>query len=152
MKNNNYILSCVISQEQYSMWSWFLVQLYKMMIFPGLFFIFSFNFDFLGCYRGKRAKNSPKSKTSQEQYSLWSWFLVQLCKMIFPGLFFIFGAVKGRGEGGGCKREKYSPIIKTKITSVTCHCHRYSVKWWYLQALFSFFWNCRFSGILGHLA
>ena len=41
---------------------------------------------------GARAKNSPKWKimTSAMHHisSIWSWFLVHLCKMIFPGVFF----------------------------------------------------------------
>ena len=61
-----------ISQEQYSIWSWFWVHLCKIIISPG-FFSFFWNFEFLGCYGGKRAKNNPKWKIhtiSQEQYSL----------------------------------------------------------------------------------
>ena len=41
-------LSCTISQEQYSIWSWFLIHLCKMIISPGIFLIF-LNFDFSGC-------------------------------------------------------------------------------------------------------
>ena len=67
-------LSCIISQEQYSIWSWVLVHLCKMMIFPGfsfmvlifkivifpkVFFIFS-KFWFSGLLGGKRTKSSPK--------------------------------------------------------------------------------------------
>ena len=61
-----------ISQEQYSIWSWFWVHLCKIIISPG-FFSFFWNFEFLGCYGGKRAKNNPKWKIHtifQEQYSL----------------------------------------------------------------------------------
>ena len=35
-----FYLSCAISQEQYSLWSWFLVHLCQMMISQGVFFIF----------------------------------------------------------------------------------------------------------------
>ena len=52
-------LSCATLQEQYSIWSWFLVHLCKMMITPGIFSIFQ-NFDFLCCWWGKSAKNGPK--------------------------------------------------------------------------------------------
>ena len=42
-------------------WSWFLVQMCKIMISPEDFFIFFQNFDFPGCYGGKRAKNGSLS-------------------------------------------------------------------------------------------
>ena len=65
-QNEKYKLhvSRIISQEQYSIWSWFLVYLCKIMISPGSLSIFFFflSFYFLGCYGGKRAKNSPKWK------------------------------------------------------------------------------------------
>ena len=51
-------LSHATPQEQYSIWSWFLVHLCKMMITPGIFSIFQ-NFDFLCCWWGKSAKNGP---------------------------------------------------------------------------------------------
>ena len=41
-------LSCAISLEKYSRWSWFLVHLCKMMISPGGFFNFWY-FHFSGC-------------------------------------------------------------------------------------------------------
>ena len=50
LKIKNY-MSCVISQEQYSAWSWFLGHLCKMMISPDLFFIFS-KFWFFGLLVG----------------------------------------------------------------------------------------------------
>ena len=56
----------------------------------------------------------------QEQYSIWSWILVHLCKMIIsPGIFFSlevlsFWAIRG-------KRAKNSPKWKITITSVMCH-------------------------------
>ena len=102
-KKRQLYLSCNISQEQYSLWSWLLVHLCKMMICSGVFLYF----HFLGCYAGKRAKNCTKWKWQlylscnlpQEQCSLWSWLLVHLCKMIIclSGLFyiFIFWAVMG---------------------------------------------------------
>ena len=63
------------------------------------FHFFFWNFHFSICLECKRAKNSPKwkititsvSTVSQEQYSIWSWVLVHLCKMmISPGFFFSF--------------------------------------------------------------
>ena len=45
---NELHLSHVISQEQYSIWSWFLVQLCKMILSPGIFFFFFLILIFLG--------------------------------------------------------------------------------------------------------
>ena len=56
---NEYYISCAVSQDQCSIWSWFLVQLYKMMISPSLFFIFP-KLWFFGLLGGKKAKNGPK--------------------------------------------------------------------------------------------
>ena len=42
-------LSHAISYEQYSLWSWFLVYLCKMMISPGIFFFIFLIFSFLDC-------------------------------------------------------------------------------------------------------
>ena len=53
-------LSCIVFQEKCSVWSWFSVDLCKVMISPGILFSFFQNFNFSGCYRGKRAKNGPK--------------------------------------------------------------------------------------------
>ena len=99
MKNNNYIrhtpyLRNSVAHDHdlwYTCAKWWYLQ---------AFFSFLWNFHFWGKLWGKRAKNSPKWKItiihlsramSQEQYSIWSWFLVHLCKMIIsPVLFFIF--------------------------------------------------------------
>ena len=79
-----------------SMWSWFLVQLCKMMISPGVFFIFYETLIFW-VVKGQKIVQNEKWQLhlsraiSQQQYSIWSWFLVHLCKMmISPGVFFIF--------------------------------------------------------------
>ena len=93
---NNYvtchIITCIIAYD-HNFWytivkGWYLQ----------LFFSFFKNFDFLGCLGDKRAKNSPKWKKqlhplctiSQEQYSIWSWFLGHLRKMMISGSFFHF--------------------------------------------------------------
>ena len=75
--------------------------------------------------------------------------------MVSPDIFFIFWNfhfLGSWGEGGGGKREKYSPKWKNNYirhmpylrnsiaTWYTC------VKWWYLQAFFSFFWYFHISG------
>ena len=89
-------LSCNLSQEQYSLWSWLLVHLCKMIICPGFFFIFSF-FGLLWGKKGKKWHKMPKKKKcllhfiSQEPYILWLSFIVDFCKMmISSGRFFHF--------------------------------------------------------------
>ena len=66
-QNEKYQLhpSCAISQGQYSLWSWFLVHLCKMMISPGVFFIFFFLDSFifravLGVKGQKMAQDNKK--------------------------------------------------------------------------------------------
>ena len=111
-----------ISQEPYITWSLFLVHMCQMMISHGGFFHIFKNFWFFGSLAGagsrkgvwgcKRAKNSPNWKKkhpiyiiSQKECSIWSWFLIHLCKMmISPGVFSIFKIlifqVARRGGGG----------------------------------------------------
>ena len=101
--NEKELYPCTISQKQYSIWSWGLVQLCKMMISWGVFFIFFEIFIFCAVRGGgggeggwqKIAQNEKQLHSSctisQGQYSLWLWVLVHLCKMmISPGIFFIF--------------------------------------------------------------
>ena len=60
--------------------------------------VFSFfqNFDFLGCYGGKKAKNALKwqkilsHSVSQQSYIIWLWFLVHMCKMVISPAFSFF--------------------------------------------------------------
>ena len=54
-----FCLSCFISQEPCIIWLSFMVHMCKI-ISAGVFFSYFQNFDFSGCYRGKRAKNGPK--------------------------------------------------------------------------------------------
>ena len=105
------------SQEQYSLWSWFLVHLCKMMISLGVFFFFIYiNFHFSDCYWVKRAKKWTKMTKkfcrlyfkSHKTYIIWLSFMVLLCKMmISPGVFFHFFKLLililwvFRGGGGG---------------------------------------------------
>ena len=130
-----------------------------MTISQGVFFSFFLIFIFQAVRRVKRQKIAQKEKYQshlsrtifQEQYSIWSWFLVHLCKMMispcifsFYKIFIFWGCYRG-------KREKHCPKWKTTITSVTCHylkkvCTAYDhdswytyVKWWYLQGFFHFF-------------
>ena len=117
----DYIPSHVISQEQYSVRSWFLIHLCKM-ISPGVFLFFSKLL--LG---GKRAKNGPNdnklcllSSIFQEAYIIWSLFMVHIWKMLIsPGIFsvfqnLIFWVIKR------VKRAKYGPKWQI-ILSVAVH-------------------------------
>ena len=89
--------SCIVSQEQFSMWSWFLVHLCKRW-YPQVFFHFLkvlISQVFRGGGGGKRAKNGPKFSPScsiaQEPYIIWLSFMVHMCKMIIsPGIVLIF--------------------------------------------------------------
>ena len=115
-----------ISQEQYSIWSCFLLH-YCKMISPGGFFIFFFFFILIFQAVREVKKNSPKlqnilsvARTSQESYIIWLSFVVHLCEiMIFPGIFsffkiLIFCVVRG------VKGEKMVQNEK-KIMSVVVH-------------------------------
>ena len=57
--DKTFCLSCSISQESFVIWLSFMVHLCEIMIFPGLFFIFS-KFWFSGLLAVERAKNGPK--------------------------------------------------------------------------------------------
>ena len=133
------------------------------MIHPGIFFTFLkiWFFGLLGGVKGQKIGQNGKylhlsCTISQEHYSIWSRFLVHLCKMISLGTFFFFIFLKflffRLFEGGGGKGAK----IAQKIKNNNCICHLpyprgniaydhdfwYAcVKWWYLQISFSFFWN-----------
>ena len=86
-----------ISQEQYSIWSWFLIQLCKMMISPGFFHFFKI-LIFQVINGGKREKMTQDDKKfcllcsiSLEPYTIWLSFMLHLCKMMIPpGVLFIF--------------------------------------------------------------
>ena len=91
-----------IFQEPWIMWSLCLVHMCKMIISPGVFlFFFSFFLILIfsvvrGVKGQKMAQNKkwelhPSCIVSQEQCSIWSWFLLHLCKiMMSPCVFFIF--------------------------------------------------------------
>ena len=75
-------------QEPYLIWSSFMIHLCKMIISPGVFFIFP-KFRFSGLLGDTRAKNSAKwqkclfiHSISQEPYMIWLSFMVHICKMI----------------------------------------------------------------------
>ena len=119
-------------------WSLFLVHICKMMISPVCFFVFFF-FNFLRIFIFKffwvvRAKYSPKWKTkiisvihlSQEQCSIWSWFLVHLCQMIIsPGVFVNFFKILIFGVASGVKAQKMVQNEK-KIMSAALYFRNWS--------------------------
>ena len=120
-------------------WSLFLVHICKMMISPVCFFVLFFFFHFLRIlifqvFREVRAKYSPKWKTkiisvihlSQEQCSIWSWFLVHLCQMIIsPGVFVNFFKILIFGVASGVKAQKMVQNEK-KIMSAALYFRNWS--------------------------
>ena len=88
-----------ISQESH-IWFLFMVLLCKMIISPGVFFIFS-KFWFFVLLEGSKDKKWPKMTKnfvlctsylrSQKPFIMWSWFIVHICKRIISlGVFYIF--------------------------------------------------------------
>ena len=141
-QNEKYQLhpSHTISQEHYSLWSWFLVHLCKLMISRGVFFFVIYIFPFFGLLGGKRAKNYPKWKlpiTSIKRYisgTVWSMImiLVHLCKMISPRVFFFsfFYIFSFFGLSGGVKGQKWHKMTKNYVcctsylrSHISCDCH-----------------------------
>ena len=94
----------VVSEEQCSIWSWFLVPLCKMMISPRFFSFFQ-NFDFAvvsGVKVQKPIKNEKEfcllCSISQEPEFIWLSFMIHNYKMIIsPGIFFIFSKFRFSG-------------------------------------------------------
>ena len=98
--NQKFCRSCFISQEPYIIWLSFMVHLLcKMIISPGVFFIF-FKVWFFGLWvrgvKGHKMFQDDKNfcllpLLSQEPYIIWLSFMVRLCKMIIsPSSFFHF--------------------------------------------------------------
>ena len=132
-KNNNYIWHMpYLRNSIYSMWSWFLVQLYKMMISTGVFFIV---LKFWG--RGVKGKSIAQNENNnyfchmpylRNSIALWSGFLVHLCKMmISPSFFiifdiFIFWAVRAVKEQKMAQNDK-----KISLTLYLRNCTSYNI-------------------------
>ena len=125
-----------ISKEQYSIWSWFLVHLCKMMIphlckmiiLPGIFFSFSKVWFFRllgGCKCKKMVQNDkklcPLRLMYQEPCIIWLSFLLRMCKKIISsGVFhcfkiLIFWVVRG------VKRPKKKKKKQFKMTKNFVH-------------------------------
>ena len=154
-----------ISQEQYSLWSWFLVHLCKMMIGPGFFSFYIFIFRAIMGVKGQKMAQDDKKLCllyliSQEPYIIWLSYIADLCKMmISPVVFFIFSkfwffGLLGRGNKRAKNCPKWERILSVmlNISGIIHHVIfiygsslLYScVKWQYLQKLFSFFQNFDF--------
>ena len=71
VQNKKFSLSCSLSQEQYSVWSSFVVHKCKMIIPPVMFFIFSkfLLFRLLGWSKGKKWPKMTKNPVCRALYS-----------------------------------------------------------------------------------
>ena len=147
----------VISQEQYSIWSWFLVHLCKMMISPGVFHFFKILIFWVvsGVKEQKIAQNDKNFCVlhfiSQESYIMWLSFMVHLYEMMISlGVFFIFSKLWFFRLLGGSKEKKWPKITKNYVCcalylrndtsydlALCCTC----VVGWYLQVPNFYFWG-----------
>ena len=132
--DEKFCLSNTISKEPYIIWSSFTVHLCKRVVYPASFSFFQ-NFDFPGCWKGKKGKKiSPKwqkilfvTLVSQEPYIMWLSFMVHMCKMLISwDVFFIFEKFfwVARRWGGGVKGQKMVQNDKK-----FCLCHSYFDFW-----------------------
>ena len=93
MRNYNYHLWHAISQEQYSIWSWFFVHFSPRVIFS---FTKIWIFQVVSGGKGQKVAQNDKKKCllqfmSREPYIIWFSFVVHNCKMIIsPVIFFFF--------------------------------------------------------------
>ena len=107
MKNNNYIHHVPYLRNNIAIWSWLLVHLCKIMIFPGIFFIF-LKFWFFGLLESQRAKTGPWWQTNSVCYTSYlrnhishDCHLWYTCVKFFQTIFF-----SGLLGGGGVKGQK----------------------------------------------
>ena len=159
-QNENNNISHAISQEQYSIWSWFFVHLSKVMIFLGVFFIF-WKFWFFWLLRGwgrgvKVQKNSVccasylRNHTSYDFYLFYLWYSCVKWYLLFLK-FWLSGLLGGEGGGrGGYKGQKIAQNDKKfclvrwyfrNHTSYDRHLWYTSVKWYFFKILI--FWVIR---------
>ena len=135
------------------------------MISPDVFLIF-FLILIFRAFRGIKGKKLLKMKNGYIRHvlylrnSIWSWFLVHLCKMVIsPSVFFNFFKILFFGIVTGVKWQKIAQnhnklclsrfISQEHHTSYDCHLWYTCVKWWYLHVFFSFVQNFDFLGCLG---
>ena len=87
----------------------------------------------------------PRHTISQEQYIIWSWFLVNLCKMmISPGTCFIFKilvfqAVRGTKGQKMAQNDKNSVCHTSYLRNHNCLLWYTCVKWLYISRIFFYF-------------
>ena len=162
-------LSHTISQEQYSLWSWFLVHLCKLMMSPVFFFYIYIYISIFWAVRGVRGQKigqnekcqlQPSNAISQEQYSLWSWFWYTCVKWYLQEFFviflyiFIFWAVRGSKRAKMAQDDKKFCLLHFVsrepyviwLSFMLLHLCYSCVKW-HIQEFFSFFqsfdfWDC----------
>ena len=145
-----YFRNCTLSNDNfwYTCVKWWYVQEFCSFFEILIFWVFR------GVKEQKIAQNEKKKKIyvaraiSQEQYSIWSWFLVHLCKMmISPGVpfiffeIFIFGLL---GQKNGPRWQKnfvWCTSCLRNHVSYDCHLRYTFAKWRYLQVFVSFFQN-----------
>ena len=125
------------------------------------FFHLFFNFDFWAVREVKVQKVSQNEKwqlhplcaISQEQYSIWSSFLVHLCKMMMSlDIVSVFSKFWFFRLLGGWKGKKWSKMTKNSVchaqylgNHISYECHLwYTFVKWYLHVFFSFFQNVDF--------
>ena len=130
------VCSCVMHHIIFDHYFWYTYVKWWYLQFV-FFFFFFFHFIiifFFKVFREVRAKYSPKWKTkiisvihlSQEQCSIWSWFLVHLCQMIIsPGVFVNFFKILIFGVASGVKAQKMVQNEK-KIMSAALYFRNWS--------------------------
>ena len=105
-------------------------------------------------------KNSYIRHVLYLRNSIWSWFLVHLCKMmISPSVFFNFFKILFFWGVTGVKWQKIAQndkklclsrfISQEHHTSYDCHLWYTCVKWWYLHGFFFVYSKLWFFGLLG---
>ena len=153
-KLTKFCQSCHISQGPCIIWLLFVVHKYKIIIFSGFFFFFTFvfqNIDFSGWQ--KMVQNGKTlcltGLISLEPYIIWWWFLVHLCKMMISPeaslsffKIFIFRVFRGGWDGGKMKKcQQIMSYLLCISGTVPCMIVAFGtgVKWWYLQYFCPFF-------------
>ena len=119
--------SCIISQEQHSIWSWFLGHLCKM-ISPDVshFFKILIFQVFRGVKGLKMVQNDKKiclsHSISQKPYIIWLSFMVHMCKMISPGFFGFFYFFQ-KFDFSGCWEKGWGGVKVQKMYHTSYDCY-----------------------------
>ena len=125
-----------IYQEPYIIWLSFIVNLCRMIISPGFFFLFSkiLIFWVVRETKGQKVVQNDKKfcllrSISQEPYLMWLSFMVHMCKMIIsPGVFFHFFKIlifrivrEGKGQKTVQNNKKFCPSHAPYLRNHTSH-------------------------------